>query len=79
MADADAWKMAIADAHWKKGQADALEREWEDVSAAEVEAARRKKGAKKENDKNRSGTRGVASELASSHALARMRGLLGEI
>ena len=48
MADGDAWKFKYADVAWKNGQEDALRRGWTDVqprelSAAEVEAARKKK------------------------------------
>ena len=48
MADPDAWKRKYTDVAWQKGQADALARNWADVkprelSAAEVEAARKKK------------------------------------
>ena len=84
IADADAWKREIADEHWKKGQAFELKRAWEDVkqsefSAAEVEAARRAKAVSKKKQQRRRVPGRVTSELAEPHALARMRGLLGEI
>ncbi len=89
MADDDAWKRKYeeyAAAQWKKGQADALRRQWADVtppesSAADVESARKKKEAarkKKEAARKKKQQRPTPTPTTTSTpaVLADMRRLL---